>query len=881
MGLNILKTSVSIETKNVPTREQGLPLTIRYRFEQPEPRGRLEGLALWISRSLVLTGVARVSAVALALITTTFFFISSFAFSWNNIVKNVNVLWIYQLTQAYPVLYWVVFALNALTLLPAFLERQTRWCAELLLLVMLTIGMLLTRVYSLSYVELTSFNLVWSVAVTLPLLCFGAFDIVLFSSPELWKRRPTHWHFRLRNAFAAGALLAGWYCAVAVARYPEIPEHGVPYLPVFATSILLHGSVFAGMAALLAYVANMTVRGNFSARTRLIISLAWVWIFSSLMLRRIVTPALSFNDIWADIWAWSYPLTFLVLLAGWHVRRSATRNTSLPGRVEEILNGLLPVSPRATAVAAILAAVIAFAVPYSIERVDWNFLFQRLTAVLVWVAVFVIAWRICARPVHRRYPLLKNLVALGVFAAACYGLTQSSRLWRAIGAKPISQAKAAYSGMDGSFQIAQLAMHSTVRDDDRLGLMKFLRNNSMIGDPMFPPEEKLAVNLAPTPGPKPDIYVLVIDSLRRDYLSPYNPRVNFTPQIEAFATEQDTFVFQHAHTHYGGTALSEPAIWAGAMIPSKQYVQPFWEMNALEQLTTTDGYRRLYVRDMILDGLLNRFPNDQLLSVTSSEGGKHFGLDLRDEIREINRQPEQRDGVPVFVYAQPQNLHPVTLHELGNRGQPLEGAYSGFNARYADELRKADAAFGELIENLKATGKYDNSIVVLTSDHGDWLGEYGRWGHGDSLAPVITDVPLLIHLPSRMGRKLYSDTSQDVFLTDITPSLYYLLGHRELRKGEFWGRPLFTRSADEQKDYPQKQYFFASSYLPLYGVLEKDTQTLYVADAGDNTQSVFHIADDPDGLDNLIDKRSRDHFGRYTRDTINRLNAMYGYRGPQ
>ena len=870
-----------METKRPSSVREHLPLTVRFRFRGPAPRGKIDAFVLRVSQSLVLTWLARVSAVALVLTTSLFFLISSFTFSWINIVKNENVLWIPQLTDSYAQLYWAVLALNAITLLPAFYERRSRWWTETFLLAMTAIGMLLSRAYRLSDVELTPLNLVWSVAVTLPLLCLGVYDVALYSSGLTLTRRPAHSHFRLRYAFVCGALLGAWYFAVALARYPDVPAHIEPYLPIAATSMLLHGCLFAGMAALLTYAANVLLTRKLSASAQLLIALGWIWVFSGILLRRLVTPALSFNNIWADVWSWTYPLAFLALLAGWHVRRSSLHDRALPGRVEEVFSGLLPESQGWTAAAAGAALLISFAVPYSIERVDWNFVFQRLTAVVVWVLALVVIFRTFSRPVRGRYPLVRNFVMLVLLASACIALSQSSRLWRRLGWKAVSQANAAYKGMDASFQIAELAFHPTIRDDDTSGLFSFLRNNSLIGDPMRPPQFKLAENLAATPGPKPDIYIFVIDSLRRDYLSPYNSRVTFTPRIEAFAREQDSVVFQHAYTHYGGTALSEPAIWAGAMIPSKQYVERFAEMNALEQLTTVDGYQRLFVRDYILNMLLTKLPTDKLLSVTAMEGGAHFGLDFRDEVRELIRQPERPGREPLFVYAQPQNLHPVTLHEQANHGQPTQGTYPGFNQRYADELRKVDLAFGQFIASLKSKGTYDNSIVILTSDHGDWLGEYGRWGHGESLAPVILQVPLLIHLPPNLGRKMYSNTAQEVFLTDITPSLYYLLGHRELRKDEFYGRPLFTESAEEQKDYPQKEYFFLSSYLALYAVLERETQMLYVVDAVDDTQSLFHISEDPDGLDNLIDKPSRSYFGQYTRDTINRLNAMYGYRGPQ
>ena len=48
---------------------------------------------------------------------------------------------------------------------------------------------------------------------------------------------------------------------------------------------------------------------------------------------------------------------------------------------------------------------------------------------------------------------------------------------------------------------------------------------------------------------RPHIFVFVIDSLRRDYVSPYNRQVSFTPALERFAREST--VFERAFTRYG------------------------------------------------------------------------------------------------------------------------------------------------------------------------------------------------------------------------------------------------------------------------------------------------------------------------------------------
>ena len=827
----------------------------------------------WIFRlanSLTLLRLARLSAAGFVLLTGTFFLLSSFTFSWLNIVKNENVLWIPKLVQIYAPLYWAVFLLNALTLLPAFRRRGSRWLTEGVLIALAAIGLALTRVYRLSDLPLSFADLAWSVVLTLPLAAVGLHDL-LVGGARLWDRPARRRSVSPVVAFGCGALLAGWYFAIALARYPSLREQWLPALPVLAVAAALQGCLFLFLELLFEMAAEATRKRGI--RARLMASLVLLWIFAGLLLRRLVTPALSFNNGWAEVWAWSYPLAFIVMLAGWHVRRAAVRGDA-HSRVEEILSGLLPDGWVWTAVAGVAALTAAFAIPYSIEQVDWNFLFQRLSAVGVWAVALGVTWRLFSRPGENRYHWGRNLAGLLLAAACCFGLAQSGRLWHRLGLSSISRASAAYHGMDSSFQVAQIVFRPVIRDNDATGLFAYLQRNALMGDAIHPPALKLVKSFIPDIGPKPDIYIVVVDTLRRDYLSPYNPKVTFTPQIAAFAGDPNTFVFQHAYTNYGGTALSEPAIWAGMMMPSKQYVEPFAEMNALEQLSNGDGYQRVYTPDQILLRLLRLSDSDTLLNV---KGNRYFGLDLRDTVRDIRQLPARSQ--PRFVYTQPQNLHPLTLNRLAELGKKVHGSYPGFNPRYAEELSKVDTAFGELIDDLKAKGKFDNSIVILASDHGDWLGEYGRWGHGQSLLSPILEVPLLIHLPAKLAHSMYCDTQQEVFLTDITPSLYYLLGHRELRQGEFYGRPLFTKTQAEQANYARPYHFFMSSYAAVFAVMEERTKTLYVADAVDDNQSVYHLNDDWYGLDNLIDPASQKKFEGLTRGFIGRLNELYGH-GP-
>src|SRR5262249_45823865 len=110
---------------------------------------------------------------------------------------------------------------------------------------------------------------------------------------------------------------------------------------------------------------------------------------------------------------------------------------------------------------------------------------------------------------------------------------------------------------------------------------RFARANTGLADDVEPIEVEFVRPLSESAvQPKPFVFLLVIDSLRPDYLAPYNGRVTFTPRIAEFPA--DSFVFRNAFTRYGGTGLAMPAIWMGSAGVHKQYVHPFAPLNALE-----------------------------------------------------------------------------------------------------------------------------------------------------------------------------------------------------------------------------------------------------------------------------------------------------------
>jgi arylsulfatase A-like enzyme len=180
---------------------------------------------------------------------------------------------------------------------------------------------------------------------------------------------------------------------------------------------------------------------------------------------------------------------------------------------------------------------------------------------------------------------------------------------------------------------------------------------------------------------------------------------------------------------------------------------------------------------------------------------------------------------------------------------------------------------------LKARGLYDSSIVIFTSDHGDEFWEHGNFGHVSSLSPEVVRVPLIVHLPPAMQRQVVSEPAAAAFLTDITPSLYYLLGHRPLKKDPLFGRSLFATTAEELHRTEWPYYMIASSYSPIYGVVDRDGRMLFIADGLNHENALYDLERDPGARENIITFNAERTYQEFLRQRIGEIADFYGYGG--
>jgi arylsulfatase A-like enzyme len=119
------------------------------------------------------------------------------------------------------------------------------------------------------------------------------------------------------------------------------------------------------------------------------------------------------------------------------------------------------------------------------------------------------------------------------------------------------------------------------------------------------------------------------------------------------------------------------------------------------------------------------------------------------------------------------------VYELMGEGN-LEQKLQVLRALYDGQIGWADACIGDLLRYLKSAGLIDNSIVIITSDHGDMLGEHGLLFHEFALYEPLIRVPFLLRFPDlyRKGKQ-YDGLVQTL---DILPTLldYLEIEHSNL-----------------------------------------------------------------------------------------------------
>ncbi len=514
---------------------------------------------------------------------------------------------------------------------------------------------------------------------------------------------------------------------------------------------------------------------------------------------------------------------------------------------------------------------LAIAFPYIIGDADWSGFLQSTVTLLLWVVVSMCLFRL--RRVRAQYSAVFVLGIVVVGVLTYKGLQATEILWsKPLGSTDdeISLSLEEYAGHDNSFQLAHHILGNS-RNEVCGDLCRILRENTNIRDTRARNDVQLVNSLSATKSDRPNIFLFVIDSMRPDYLGAYNPHVDYTPSLDAFA--RDSVVLHNVYSQYAGTSLSEPAIWSGAMMLHAHYLQPFSKLNSLDRVLHTDGYKMLVSVDEVLSALV---PADDDIVRLDTDKKLWNQLEIGSTLREAEAVLDSRQSPdqPVFVYAQPKNVHQFARNDVPSPTSQHWPDRPGLNTRITYEVHWVDSRLGEFFTYLKQRGLYDNSIIIVTSDHGDATGEFGRMSHSTLIWPEVMRVPLIIHLPSKIRERLVYDDTRPSTLTDVTPSLYYLLGHRPIRQNPLYGRPLFTETKQELDSYPRQDLLLASDVRAVYGILTADGRYLYTTYDSPAQSYLFDLQADPNAQHSILSPALKQ---RYDEEIIEHLQTVGNY----
>jgi len=747
------------------------------------------------------------------------------SFAYEQFIRPQLMGWIPGVAATHHQWYWLTVLITLPTLVPVLRHgaRRQRVAAGLYLLASVAVGLWLLANPVLALAGPNPRTLVMAVLCLALPLALAVVDHLTVTAPAVRRIDQSHLF-----ASVAAAAIAIWVSYVVLIPWylPRTVGVDLPWASLvlaLGVSLVSHLLVFGLVYLLVA--AGLALAALVWAPLAEYWMIAALWIAAlSLVFHRVVASALSFQA--AETWVLSGWLSFVMVAVwsgiAWHSARPAAE----AGASNDALDvWFSPIARRPHLAMAALAVLplVALVLRSAVAQLDWNFLVQKLGVSLVWALAFGWTTIACRRRTFNRLGRRTcDVLAVIMIAGGLAGGPIASRVaaWSGDATLDPEFVLDRYSAVDGSYQLLRGLLATTAGADAEF--YSFLRSHSTLGAiTVAPVNVDFVEAVRPVTAP-PDVFLFVVDSLRRDYLSPYNPAVTFTPATQAFADE--AVVFERAFTRYGATGLSVPAIWAGGMLLHKQYVLPFAPMHALEKLLDGVGYRRLMSDDHIVMSLFRPSPATTLLDRSIQEMDHTMCATVAELQSTLDATAGDRR--PIFAMTRPLQLHTARL--IRDPAVPAS-AYPGFAPVYAKQVEAFDRCLGGFVAYLKRTGRYDRSVVVVTSDHGESLGEGGRWGHTYTLYPEVVQIPLIVRIPPALA--MATEPSSIALSTDLTPTLYALAGQPPRDLGPLYGRPLFGPADRPGPGRRRADFLLASSYGAVYAMLRHNGRSLYVSDS--------------------------------------------------
>lgn len=299
---------------------------------------------------------------------------------------------------------------------------------------------------------------------------------------------------------------------------------------------------------------------------------------------------------------------------------------------------------------------------------------------------------------------------------------------------------------------------------------------------------------------RPNVILIVIDALRADHLGCYGYHRNTSPEIEKLAKEG--IIFKNMYAQSSWTRPGTASILSG-LFPKNHGANtnkdPLpGEVNLLPEILGEYGYHSY------------AFVGNTHVSQTVgfNQGFKEFFYFQEKDVKRVPniyvRSDELNDSLSPFIrqlddtsnnfiyihYMDPHHPYlPKEKHFSKENKKRFTNAFSlpkaissmneekrrilldeAINA-YDDEILYNDKMVGNLVQMLKRKNMDSNSIIIITSDHGEEFFEHGNFTHGKSLYDEQLKVPLIIRVPGKTHKTINEIANQ----VDILPTVLSLL----------------------------------------------------------------------------------------------------------
>jgi arylsulfatase A-like enzyme/Tfp pilus assembly protein PilF len=294
----------------------------------------------------------------------------------------------------------------------------------------------------------------------------------------------------------------------------------------------------------------------------------------------------------------------------------------------------------------------------------------------------------------------------------------------------------------------------------------------------------LAAPDAPPSPARPNIILITLDTTRADRMGFLGSKRGLTPNLDALAAQST--IFTRAYSHVPLTTASHATILTGTY-PQFNGVNDFGKpllakVPFLPDLLHQHGYQTAAsVGSLVLDPIGGTAPGFDRGFDTYEAGfrsrrkgedryatlERRAGEVVSRATRWLNNRSATSNAKPFFLW-----VHVYDAHDPYDPPQPYATRYA--KEPYDGELAYVDASVGKLLNQLRASGQFDKSLIIAMADHGEAFGEHGERSHGIFLYDETIHVPLILKLPAEQGPARRITTR--VGLVDVAPTLLQSAG---------------------------------------------------------------------------------------------------------